>query len=189
MSEAYYHTEESVNEYIELAKEVNSQPLINRLTAFLSTGASVLELGSGPGTDWNLLSKHYAVTGSDYSTVFLEHLQEQFPSGTFLELDAANLQTDLTFDAIYSNKVLHHLSDKDLGLSVRAQVKVLNPGGMICHSFWKGEGDENFKGMFVNYHSEQSLKDIFGEQFEIMVLEPYQEFEEGDSLFLIGRIK
>jgi len=73
--------------------------------------------------------------------------------------------------------------------SIKRQCEILNPQGIICHSFWQGEGSEVFKGLFVNYHSEASLRDLFDPYFEILVLEAYREFEEDDSLLLVGRRK
>lgn len=40
--------------------------------------------------------------------------------------------------------------------------------------------------MFVQYHSEASLKDLFQGHFKIIVLEEYAEFDEGDSILLIA---
>ena len=189
MEDRYYHTPDSVKEYIHLAKDVDGKQLIARFRGFLGTDSTLLELGSGPGKDWKLLSETFDVTGSDYSEEFLRYLRSQFPEGQFLHLDAASLETDQTFGGIYSNKVLHHLNDAEIESSVRAQAKVLEPQGVICHSFWRGEGSEVFKGMFVNYHNESVLRDLFGDHFEILVLEPYKEFDEEDSLLLIARLK
>ena len=65
---------------------------------------------------------------------------------------------------------------------IKRQVEVLNSNGVVCHSFWKGEGTEIFKGMFVNYHSEAELRSLFEPSFDILLLESYQEFEADDSL-------
>jgi len=59
--------------------------------------------------------------------------------------------------------------------------------GIICLSFWKGEGSEFFKEMFVNYHNEKSLRDSFEDGFEILSLTSYKEFEEEDSILLIAK--
>ncbi|MGB0525459.1 MAG: class I SAM-dependent methyltransferase, partial [Flammeovirgaceae bacterium] len=157
----YYKTKESVEEYIQLAKDVNGSELIEKLKHFLPLNASLLELGTGPGTDWNILINDYSVVGSDNSLAFLNHLMAANPAGRFIELDAVTLNTDEKFDGIYSNKVLHHLQDSELNDSVLRQAELLNPNGIICHSFWKGEGTEIFKGLFVNYHTKQSLQDVF----------------------------
>jgi cyclopropane fatty-acyl-phospholipid synthase-like methyltransferase len=189
MDREYYKTEESVQEYIRLAKDVNGKKLIEKLELVLPSNSVLLEIGSGPGTDWRLLNVSYTVIGSDNSMEFLNHLKVQNPKGEFLELDATTLHTDKKFDGMYSNKVLHHLKDHELVASIERQHAVLNPNGIICHSFWKGDGSEIFKGLFVNYHSDESLKSFFRDCFEIISIESYHEFEDDDSLLLIGRKK
>jgi SAM-dependent methyltransferase len=189
MEEHYYKTKASVKEYIKAAEGYDGKLLIEKLREYLPSGSSVLEIGSGPGTDWNILKKDYQVVGSDNSIEFLKHLISNYPDGIFLELDAVTLATDESFDGIYSNKVLHHLKDEELMASIKRQHELLNPGGIICHSFWKGEGSEIFKGLYVNYHSEQNLKDLIGDSFDILLLENYEEFELDDSILLLGRKK
>lgn len=185
----YYKTQASVAEYIQMAKDVNGSALIEKLRMYLSAPASVLEMGSGPGTDWKLLSKHYEVIGSDNSPEFLKHLRFTYSHGRFLELDAVTLDTTEKFDGLYSNKVLHHLKNEELTASILRQKTILNSGGVICHSFWKGEGSEMFKGMFVNYHTKTSLQDFFGASFEILLTQPYAEFEPEDSILMIAKRK
>jgi len=187
MSPEYYKTKETVEEYIRLAKDVNGDELIEKLKNFLPSNSSLLEIGTGPGTDWNILIKDYNVVGSDNSQVFLNHLNSTNPKGRFLELDAITLITNESFNGVYSNKVLHHLKDNELIDSIKRQSTILQPNGIICHSFWKGEGSEIFKGLFVNYHSESKLRELFEPHFEILMIESYAEFEKGDSLLLIGK--
>ena len=189
MKGAYYKTKETVDEYIRLAKGVNGKQLIKKLERFLPPDSVLLEIGSGPGTDWKILNKTFHVIGSDNSTEFLDHLVAKNPNGEFLELDAITLRTDNKFDGIYSNKVMHHLTDNELEDSIKRQYEILNPKGIICHSFWKGEGSEIFKGLFVNYHEEENLKAYFKAYFEILSIEKYKEFEDEDSLLLLGRKK
>ena len=186
---AYYKTKESVAEYIKLAKDVNGLQLIERLKRQLPLHSKLLEIGSGPGTDWKLLNEFYKVTGSDNSEEFLNHLRTENPKGDFLALDAASLKTENKFDGIYSNKVLHHLNDDELISSVQRQYDLLYGHGIVCHSFWKGEGSEIFKGLFVNYHSKTTLKEVFQKYFEILFIEDYKEFEDNDSLVLLAKKK
>jgi len=189
MASEYYHSKESVDEYIQLAADHNGKDLIEKLKPFLSKNSCVLEIGTGPGSDFEILSENYRVTGSDLSIEFLERLKFKFPNANFLELDASSLLVKDSFDAIYSNKVLHHLTDDQLEKSIQRQAEITNPEGIICHSFWKGEGTENFKGMFVNYHLEEELVKLYGEYFDILLLETYQEFEPDDSILLIAKKK
>lgn len=187
MTGKYYNTKESVEEYIELAKGVSGIELIEKLKQILPPNSTVLEIGSGPGTDWKILSESYQAIGSDNSTVFLNYLISKNPEGEFLDLDAITLKTNKRFDGIYSNKVLHHLRDTELVDSIERQHKVLNSNGIICHSFWKGDGYEIFKGLFVNYHSEVTIRELFSEHFEILSIEAYKEFEDNDSLLILGK--
>lgn len=187
MPSEYYKTKESVQEYIRLARDVNGDQLIKKLKKYLPAGSSMLEIGSGPGTDWKILMEDYQVTGSDNSCEFLGYLKSSNPDGKFVELDAVSLDIADKFDCIYSNKVMHHLNDRELGVSISRQKAILSKGGVICHSFWAGEGSENFKGLFVNYHTRKTLHEYFSRDFEILLIESYREFEEDDSLLLIGR--
>ncbi|MFZ1807454.1 MAG: class I SAM-dependent methyltransferase [Cyclobacteriaceae bacterium] len=189
MTGKYYNTKESVQEYIKLAKDVNGRQLIESLKQILPSDSVILEIGSGPGTDWQILNESYRVTGSDNSTEFLNHLISKNPKGEFLELDATSLKTNKKFDGIYSNKVLHHLNDNELIDSVKRQYEILNSNGIICHSFWKGEGSEIFKGLFVNYNTKATLNLMFQKHFEVLSIEEYKEFEDGDSLLLFGKKK
>ena len=189
MSGEYYKTQESVNEYIHSAKGFDGSELIDKLIQILPQHSTLLEIGSGPGTDWKLLSKIYNVVGSDNSKEFINHLSSENPSGYFIELDAITLDTSKAFDGIYSNKVLHHLKDDELINSINRQHEILKPDGIICHSFWKGEDSEVFKGLFVNYHDKLSLRKFFEDSFEILTLDFYKEFEDEDSILLIGKKK
>jgi len=189
MDSNYYHSKTSVDEYIQMAKDVSGAELIEKLKQFLASNSLVLELGSCPGTDWKLLKEDFNVTGSDYSNEFLHRLKKNHPNDEFLMLDAATLLTECMYDAIYSNKVLLHLNDKELIDSINRQNQILNPGGIICHSFWYGEGTEIFNGLFVNYQNESILQTSFEKHFDILLVEKYMEFDDGDSLLLLARKK
>ena len=189
MNGNYYKTKESVEEYIKLAKDANGSQLIKKLKEFLLPNSLVLEIGSGPGTDFQILKKDYKVIGSDYSSEFLNRLINSNANGEFLKLDAITLETNKKFDGIYSNKVFQHLTDEELKQSIKRQTEVLNPNGVICHSFWKGEGEEVYNGLLVNYQLDKSIRALFEDYFEILMLEAYEEFEVEDSILLIGKKK
>lgn len=189
MNDSYYNTKETADEYIKLAEGHNGKALIDTFAKVLPRQSTLLEIGSGPGADWNILKEMYKVTGSDTSPEFLKHLKLTNPKGTFVKLDAATLDVNQKFDGIYSNKVLHHLKTDELIHSIKRQAEVLNSNGIICHSFWKGEGTEVFKGLFVNYHTEQDLRNLFDSYFDIISITHYAEFETDDSIYMIARKK
>lgn len=187
MESNYYHNKQTVEEYINMAKDVNGKKLIAKLKDFLPLNSKLLEIGSGPGSDLAILNNNFEVTGSDYSSEFLQRLSKSYPDTDLLMLDAITLLTENKYNGIYSNKVLHHLNNDELKQSIQRQYEILEKDGIICHSFWKGTGDELYNGMFVNYQIENSLNELFVSSFNILYLESYKEFEEDDSLLLIAQ--
>ena len=183
----YFDSEENVNAYIAMADGYDGADLIALLRRYLPEGSSVLELGMGPGKDLDLLRQSYRVTGSDISRVFLDRYKKDHPEADLLLLDATSLDTDRTFDCIYSNKVLHHLSKEALETSLRRQKAVLNDAGMLLHSFWYGTGDEEHHGLRFTYYTEPDLRAAVCDGFDIVALEPYKEMNDGDSLYILLR--
>jgi len=110
----FYNVEENAKKYIEMAKGFDGRELIEILKEFVPEGASVLELGIGPGLDLKILNAYYKVTGSDTSKYFRERLSKMHPQIKIIELDAKNININQKFDCIYSNKVLIHLTDEEI---------------------------------------------------------------------------
>ena len=105
----------------------------------------------------------------------------------FINIDAISLATTLTFDGIYSNKILQHLTDKELKSSIENQYRLVNNGGVIAHSFWNGKGCETIEGIIHNYHTREELIKMFSQKFNILYLDVYEEMDEDDSIFLIAQ--
>ena len=189
MSGKFYHTKESVEEYIKIADGYDGRELIEKLQKYLPQNSNILELGSGPGTDLQILKEIYQITGSDYSAIFVDLLKDKFPSTTINHLNAVTIKTDKIFDGIFSNKVLQHLTDDELSKSILSQKKVLNDNGIICHSFWEGSICEEIHGSLQNYHTLIEIEKFFSSHFEILLLELYKEMSKNDSILLIGRKK
>ncbi|MEN1729612.1 MAG: methyltransferase, partial [Pseudomonadota bacterium] len=110
------------------------------------------------------------------------------PDADLLNLDAVRLDTNRTFDCIYSNKVLHHLDRHDLEQSLVRQRTILAAGGLVFHTFWHGEGVEEHSGLQFNYHSVDSIRTIFASRFETVAGTLYSEMEADDSLYVMARI-
>jgi cyclopropane fatty-acyl-phospholipid synthase-like methyltransferase len=181
----YFDDRKRAKEYIEMAKGYDGRELIQVLKQHLPEGASLLELGMGPGTDLDLLSQSYRVTGSDNAQAFLDIYREKNTGADLLLLDATALETDRKFDGIYSNKVLIHLSGDQLRQSFRRQEAILNPGGILFHSFWHGDKEEFLHGLRFRYYTEEMLRQIVLPRFEVLAMERYTEMEEDDSIYLV----
>ncbi len=181
----YFDTEEHVDQYIQLAQGYDGASLIERLKEYLKEGSTLLELGLGPGKDLLLLKEHYKVTGSDNSQIFLDRFRDKHPEADLLLLDAVKIETDRIFQAIYSNKVMHHLNLQLMKASFSRQGEIVEKGGIIMHSFWYGNEVERIEDMEFYQVTEQTLETLLPPQFEILEMVRYQEMEEGDSLYVV----
>lgn len=183
----FYDEMNNVKQYISMAEGYDGSSLIEILKKHLQEGSSVLELGMGPGKDLDLLKEVYQATGSDYSQLFVDLYLEKHPEAEVLQLDAVTLPTEKTFDGIYSNKVLQHLTVDELKRSIAKQAQALNEGGIVFHSFWYGDSEEDYDGLRFIYYTEALLKGLFEPSYELIMVERYTEEEENDSVYIMGR--
>ena len=185
----YFNDEKNVNDYIEMVKDYDGTFLVDILRTHISEQSTLLELGMGPGKDLTLLTKYYIVTGSDNSPIFLERYRRTHKNADLLLLNAITLDTTKQFDAIYSNKVHHHLTTKKLQTSFTKQKAILGSNGILFHSFWKGSKVENIQGLLFTYYQIEDLKKIVENEFEIIEIATYTEIDKDDSIYVILRKK
>jgi len=165
------------------------QPLLRILSQYLKAENTLLEIGMGPGNDFSYLSKKYKATGSDLSHHFLSLYKEKHKDADLLSLDAISLKTEKKFDCIFSNKVLMHLEKDDLKKSIKRQYEILNAGGLIFHSFWKGSGQDYIEESLFQYYLEDELLELFDKYFKVEYMSTYKELEDDDSILMIMRKK
>ncbi|MHA1612836.1 MAG: class I SAM-dependent methyltransferase [Promethearchaeota archaeon] len=182
----FYHQEKNVGDYIRMAKGYDGKEIILEFKGYLPLGSSVLEIGMGPGSDLTIMENFFKVTGSDFSEIFIDRYRKHHPSLDLMLLDAVTLETERKFNGIYSNKVLIHLTRDELEQSIRSQENVLDEGGIICHSFWYGDREEDYDGLRFIYYNENHLQNFFN-RFDILKIEQYREMESKDSIFIIAR--
>ena len=184
-----FDTAKGVEQYIKMAEGYDGAELIKILQKYLPENSTVLEVGIGPGKDMDILKKSYAVTGSDNSQVFLDRYNETHQDTDLLLLDAVTMETDRTFDCIYSNKVLHHLTKENLKKSFQRQKEMLNQDGILFHSFWKGNKVEEMEGLLFTYYEMKDLKKITESNFDMLAMETYTEMEKNDSVYVVLKTK
>ena len=90
----YWHDEEKVEQYVGATEGYDGRALVEVLQRHLPEGASVLELGMGPGKDLAILAETYPVTGSDVSGAFVDRYLAAHPGADVMVLDAATIETD-----------------------------------------------------------------------------------------------
>jgi cyclopropane fatty-acyl-phospholipid synthase-like methyltransferase len=182
---SYYETLENVKEYIEMAKEYQSTLVVDLLKRHLSPGKSILELGMGPGNDFKCLVEDYDITGTDKYEHFISLFKEGSPDANVQVLDAVDLDINQQFDCIYSNKVLMHLTKEELHASLKKQWALLNEGGILFHTFWHGEDKEYHGGMLNQYYTKKMLEYQIGDEFDVVLMAAYEEFEPNDSIVMV----
>jgi len=185
----YFDEDTHAKDYIHMSRKYDGSALIPHLRKHLPDASTVLELGMGPGKDLDLLSKHYSATGSDSSVAFLDIYRETHHSANLLLLDAATLDTERTFDGIFSNKVLIHLTQEEIRSSFQRQAKILKPGGIAFHSFWRGDKEEVFDGLRFTYMEPETLLPLIDSQFEVLETQIYKESKKEDSFLIILRLR
>ncbi len=181
----YYDTKKGIQEYAKRSEKWGGQKLIKILKKHLPKNSTLLELGMGPGRDFDILKKIYISTGSDCSKAFLDRYKKSSKKANLLKLDAVTIQTDKKFDGIYTNKVLQHLTKWDLKKSIKRQEEILNPNGIAFHSFWKGNKTEYKRGLRFVYYEIEQLKKIIGNHFDIVEIKKFTEMEKNDSIYVI----
>ncbi|MBB1419653.1 class I SAM-dependent methyltransferase [Pseudoalteromonas sp. SG44-1] len=184
----YYHEVNNAKAYTEMCDGFNAAEQLHMLSKVLSPEDSVLELGSGPGNDLEILAQKFRVTGSDYSPAFVNTLNKRLPDVLSLILDAVKIETEARYNAVYSNKVMHHLSDTELRQSFRRQAELLLPGGFVFHLVWqKIQAPETTHGLLFHPRSLAKMKEAMGQEFNVVESKVFSEFEDGDSLAILAR--
>ena len=185
----FYDTEKGVKEYIKLAEGFDGAELIEWLNSYLPENSTVLELGMGPGKDLDILLKKYAATGSDFAQPFIDLYLKQHPDADVFQLDAVTMNTPRRFDAIYSNKVLQHLTMDMCRQSLAAQHLVLNAGGIVLHALWYGTEYEEFGDLGFQQYTDESFSALLEGRFEILESKIFTEMEKDDSFaFVLKRL-
>ncbi len=183
----FYNDPVSVDEYEKMCVEYEGSELYEVLYNHLPQNSTILELGCGLGLDIRKLKNRYSITGSDLSDEFLMRCRKKFKDLPFLKLDAVSIETESTFDCIFSNKVLHHLTSSELEKSIQRQQRVLRQDGIFAHTFWLGDKELEIEGMLFVYHNREGLLKLISQYYTILESFEYKEFEEGDSIFVVAQ--
>ncbi|KAM3095193.1 class I SAM-dependent methyltransferase, partial [Phormidesmis sp. 146-12] len=96
-------------------------------------GERILDLGCGTGQLTQQIATHAQVVGIDRSPTMIETAQHNYPGLKFLVADAQNFQVDRPFDAVFSNAVLHWISNPDS--VIQSVYYALRSGGRFVAEF------------------------------------------------------
>jgi len=182
---SFYNDSRNVDNYIHMAEGFDGKMLIEKLKTHLNLGAKVLEIGMGPGKDYEILSEDFSVSGTDASSIFVDRYKLLNPDANVFLLDAVIMELDEKYDCFYSNKVLMHLTTEQMIVSLKKQKALLNDVGVLFHSLWTGENEEYFDGLRFVYYNKSNLVKLLENDFEIVEMQLYQEMEENDSVYIV----
>lgn len=183
----FYKNKQNVESYIRFTPSHDGSELVSVLAGVLPRGSTVLEIGMGPGKDFDHLTETFDVTGSDSSQEFLDLYRKRSNGADLMSLDALTLDTDRRFDCIYSNKVLIHLTRDELSRSLARQHEILNDSGFLLHSFWHGSKEEDYEGLRIIYYTEQDLTALLEPSFEILDIGRHAKMAKDDSVYVLAR--
>ncbi len=182
----YYDEAANTKAYMQMIENEQNFYLVNQTLNCFEKQMKVLELGSGAGHDLKKLDENFEVVGSDNAEPFIRYLKDTFYDLRILRLNAITMDTHKQFDAIYSNKVLHHLPKEDLKQSLQNQSNVLTSRGLMLHGFWQNiDALDTPKDLIFNTYNEKSIKAYIPDNLKVLKFEVYQEYEEADSFYIL----
>ncbi len=129
----------------------HGETLLELLAA--QAGERILDLGCGTGQLTQKIAMSGAdVRGIDYAPAMIEKARENYPHLQFAIADARSFQVDQPLDAVFSNAVLHWITEPDSAIHCIRQA--LKPGGRFVAEFG---GKGNVKAIVEALYSGMAL--------------------------------
>jgi len=146
---------------------------------------TLLEIGTGHGRDSLFFQEQgLGVTGIDISPVMVDLCRKK--SVVAFVMDAVDLEfEDRSFEAVYALNSFLHLSKQEFPVALENVHRVLLPGGLFYLGMYGGaefegvwDGDSYTPKRFFSFHTNESLKQIVANWFEIIY---FQELIFGEE--------
>lgn len=114
---------------------------LDSLTALLPAGATVLEVGSGPGRAATYLeSTHLSVRRTDATPAFVEMMHADGHDASMLDVRTDDLGGP--YDAILATAVLLHLTRGEFETFLHRAHAAITPGGLLAFTVKEGDGSQ-----------------------------------------------
>lgn len=160
----------SADEYAENQRNKVPKKELARFFELLKPNSKVLDAGCGSGRDSRLIQDHgFTVTGTDLSEKLLAIARKENPDIQFLAADIRSVpKDDNSFDAIWSNAVLHHLDKEQMPTAIAEFNRLLAPGGTLCLRTKQGRG--NLKTREASVSGEERQFTLLGsDEFDLLL--------------------
>ncbi|WP_436496638.1 class I SAM-dependent DNA methyltransferase [Actinokineospora sp. HUAS TT18] len=129
-------------------------------------GATVLEIGSGPGRDADYLeSLGVTVRRTDATQAFLDIQAERGKHGELLDVITDELGGP--YDAVLAECVLIHVGRADIDAVLGKIAAALRPGGRFLVSLREGEGEADGDYLMAYWHRADFAAQLTAAGFEI----------------------
>ena len=150
---------------------------------------SLLEIGAGHGRDSLFFQEHgFHVTAIDLSPVMVSLCQRKGISAQVMDMTALEFEPQ-SFEAVYALNSFLHLSKQEFTIGLENLYKVLQPDGLFYLGLYGGvdfegiwEDDPYTPKRFFSFHTDESLKLILANWFEIIYFQRIV-FKEGKKDF------
>lgn len=150
-------------------KGIQETAWIEKFSKSLPTDSKVLDAGCGYGRDCQFFSSHNLDSyGIDLSTKMIEAAKEIDPNSKFSVMDLTSLRFESdTFNGIWCNAALLHLSKSDASVALNEFKRVLKTGGVLFLGLKVGEGekfvtDDRYGNTqrFFSYYSQPEIENL-----------------------------
>ena len=182
-----------------------------KLMLFIPKGASVLDIGAGRGHMMRELGKF------GFRVIGLENYESIVEQGN-IDLKHEGLEKDLrlvagnalnipfadnTFDASFDVSYLIHIDPSEFETYVSETSRTLKQGGLFLLAVlskntpryfkWTPATDERsdyeMEGVKYHFFTEEEIKRLFGEYFEVIKIKPDSPFGKNDTEYLVTLLK
>ncbi len=198
------HWKEKIPKYLAEQWSNRPSPFVQIAAKYFKPNAKVLELGTGAGQDgmW-LNSKGYEVVMTDGDDIAFDQIKQRANSEVdvrLLDLTNSFPFEDSSFDAVYSQLVLHYFDDEMMHSIIQEIKRVLKPGGVLAcmvNSTSDPEYDEkledsqgliNVGGLIKRYFTVETFKP-FVKDFEPTIFDTNGRTPKDDAVKTSGMIQ
>jgi trans-aconitate 2-methyltransferase len=122
------------DQYLKFKKERTqpSRDLVAKIQIDHSPG-TILDVGCGPGNSSQALLARWPkakLIGIDSSLSMIEQARKDYPKGRWIKADAMTFDSDIKFDLVYSNAVIHWIADHESFFN--KYIDMLSASGIIA---------------------------------------------------------
>ncbi|NQZ84733.1 MAG: class I SAM-dependent methyltransferase [Nanoarchaeales archaeon] len=137
----------------------------------LLKGKNILDIGCGPGFQTKYLTeKGFNTTGIDNSEEMIKQGREIYKNSNIKLLELKNInKLNQTFDGIWAEAVLFHISKQDFKDTINNFNKLLNKEGLLYFSLKQGSEELILEdGRFFAYYKKEEILNSLNSKFELL---------------------